>query len=231
MITLLTYDAPHRKTQDVAWRLLSHARKFKVVAIPWIDRKPRRFLYAHRPAEMTWPCEALGQPETVFANLGVDYLVCPSMDCVRTLVEDGPVVIGGAGILPKEVVENHDVLNVHPGLLPASRGLDILKWSILDLRRVGVTAHLCDQYTDLGWRILDRRVPVYHSDSFHSFAMRQYEMELDLIDAALELLETKTKDDFERIEKEDTEARRRMPRRKEAGLLEAFERFKLVYAK
>ena len=107
--------------------------------------------------------------------------------------------------------------------------LDILKWDILELNRVGVTAHICDDETDLGWRIRDGRVPVYPHDTFHSFAMRQYEMELDMIPLAIDA--TLRGDKFERIDREDTTARRRMGRRVESGLPEAFKRFKRVYAR
>lgn len=232
MNVLLTYDAPHRKTQDVAWRLMARGHQFSVLAVPWEDRKPRRFLYAHRPAEITWPCEPFGDPTDFFCALGIDYAVCPKDMLVHELRHRDPevVIIGGAGILPKEITDSFKVLNVHPGLLPKRRGLDILKWTVLELGTVGVTAHLCDERTDLGWKISEKVVPCFRHDSFHSFAMRQYEFELSLINEALREVRANGCDHFERIEPCETEARRRMPRKIESQLPEAFERFKRIYA-
>lgn len=233
MIVLLTYDAPHRKTQDVAWRLLLADKQFRVVAVPWEERKPRRFLYAHRPAEMTWPCEPIGDPTEMCKAFGIQYTVADKGWLFEELLKLDPelIVLGGAGILPKCIVDGFRVLNVHPGLLPECRGLDILKWTILEGKRVGVTAHLCDENADLGWRICDSDVPVYHQDTFHSFAMRQYEWEIGLINKAIDILGNRGKNSLQRIHAFGTESRKRMPVRKELALMPAFERYKEKYAK
>lgn len=241
MIAVLTYDAPHRKTEDVIFRLLASGyRDLHLVAVPWIDRPERRFIYAHRPGERGWPCEATYSTE-VFAEKtkvpftrtrgeGLEYALEP--------LEPDVVVVGGAQLLPESVVNRYKVVNVHPGLLPMCRGLDILKWSVLELLRVGVTAHLCDGRADLGRRILEKDVPVYPHDTFHAFAMRQYEMENGLLPEAVTAALFADKADFAEIPETFSlhgtevvsESRRRMSRRIEAGLLPAFERYKLVYA-
>lgn len=233
MMVLLTYDAPHRKTQDVAFRLMASGNPFRVVAVPWEERKPRRPLYAHRPSELTWPCDAIGDPVDFFRTLGIRYDVCKKGWLFEYLLGVDPslIVLGGAGILPAEIVNGFRVLNVHPGLLPECRGLDILKWSVMEGLRVGVTAHLVDEHADLGWRICDKVVPVYDSDTFHSFAMRQYEMEVGMIPEAIRLLGDKTSDRLTRIHELGTKSRRRMPRSIERGLLVAFEAYKQKYVK
>ena len=233
MIVLLTYDAPHRKTQDVAIRLMASGHKFRVVAVPWVERKPRRFLYAHRPAEMTWPCEPMNDPSVFFKNFGIDYMVCEGGWLFEVLLGLDPelIVVGGAGILPDSIVNGFRVLNFHPGLLPQCRGLDALKWSVLEGQQVGVTAHLCDEEADLGWRVSAVLVPVYENDTFHSFAMRQYEAEMGLINTAIEKLGDKTRDRLPKILDFGTKSHRRMPRRVEAGLLDAFEKFKEKWVK
>lgn len=234
MIVLLTYDAPHRKTQDVAFRLLAAGHKFRVLAVPWEERKPRRFLYAHRPAELTWPCDPLGNPREFFDAFNIDYEVCPKGRLFEGLTKLTPdlVIVGGAGILPEAVVTAFRVLNVHPGFLPQCRGLDILKWTIIEGHyEVGVTAHLCDNEADLGWRICAAPVPVYEHDTFHAFAMRQYEMEIGLLAGAIDLLGDRPRDSFTRIREWGTKPKRRMGRKKERGLLPAFERYKEKYAK
>ena len=233
MIVLLTYDAPHRKTQDVAWRLMIAKKEFRVLAVPWEERKPRGFIYAHRPSEMMWPCDAIGDSVEFFRAFGIDYTVCEKGWLFEALLKMDPelVVLGGAGILPEPITTGFRVLNVHPGLLPQSRGLDILKWSILEGHEVGVTAHMCDEHADLGWRICQSVVPVYEQDTFHAFAMRQYEWELGLINRSIDLLGDKTRDRLTRIFSAGTKSRRRMPRSKERGLLPAFDEFKKKYVK
>lgn len=229
MIVLLTYYAAHRKTEDVLCRLVMSGHNPHVLATPWVARKPRTFIYAHRPHEDGWPCNPSCITETACKNMGLNYEVV--RDLRQRLLDLGPevVVIGGAGLLEPEIVLKHKVLNVHPGLLPFSRGLDALKWAIIEGKKVGVTAHLCDDRPDLGHRIEDRIVPVYRNDTFHSFAMRQYEYELDLIVPSLNAV-LSGRGEFQSIEPGDTTSRRRIPKSIEADLLPAFERYKLIFA-
>ena len=237
-VVVLTYDHPHRKTEDVLWRLMAAGKwgELKVVATPWVERKQRNYIYGHRPAEKHWPCAPMSTPYELCAKLGVSFRRAEKGNLAGVLADYdiGAVVVGGAGILPKEVVTNHTVLNVHPGLLPARRGLDVFKWAILDCVPVGVTAHICDEHTDLGWRLVEREVPVYREDSLQSFAMRQYEYELGMIPEALEMVLcniASTKNDrFDKIHPGETRAFKRMPRKTEAQLPSAFERYKWVHA-
>ena len=241
LIAVLTYDAPHRKTEDVVWRLLASGfRALHLVATPWVDRPERKFIYPHRPGEKGWPCEPTSKTAVFAEKVGIPFTttVGTSLEDTLNSLECEVAVVGGAQLLPESVVTRFKVVNVHPGLLPMCRGLDILKWSVLELLRVGVTAHICDGRADLGRRITERAVPVYAHDTFHSFAMRQYEMENALIPDAVESAMANDKKAFEEIPETFalhgtdivSESRRRMPRRIEAGLLPAFERYKLVYA-
>ena len=161
LIVVLTYDAPHRKTEDVVWKLLSSGyRNLHLVATPWIERKERQFIYAHRPGEKGWPCEPTSKTEVFAEKVGIPFTktVGTSLEATLDPLECEVVVVGGAQLLPESVVTRFKVVNVHPGLLPMCRGLDILKWSVLELLRVGVTAHICDGRADLGRRIAEQTV-------------------------------------------------------------------------
>ncbi len=233
MIVVLTYDHPHRKTYDVVCRLLAEGHKVSVVATPWKNRKKRDFIYAHRPGESGWPQFDLMCPEELCKGLGLDFHrvsigadtgIAETIEPLRPRV----VVVGGAGILPKSVVTEYAVVNVHPGLLPARRGLDVLKWAVHDCVQVGVTAHICDERTDLGRRLVEEQVNVLRSDTFHSFAMRQYEYELSMLNLAVKMvLEGKM---GEEIHPGETRPYRRMPKVVEATLLQRFEDYKRVFA-
>jgi hypothetical protein len=232
MIVLLTYDHEHRKTTDVLWRMIAGGnRPGAVVALPWVNRKKQRgYIYGHRPAEKNWPCEPIGYTHDICAKLGIEWAKAPYDDIQGAIARFSPsvVVIGGAGILPHDVVTKFTVVNVHPGLLPARRGLDVFKWAINDLVQVGVTAHICDERTDLGRRLIERQVPVFPEDSLQSFAMRQYEYELGTINGAIEMVKAGVPGDP--IHPGETKPYGRMPLKIEATLLQRFEDYKRVYA-
>ena len=229
MIVLLTYDHPHRKTSDVLWRLLAEGHRPKIVATPWKERKERDFIYAHRPAESGWPCTPnLKTPEGICENLELEYIRTDTLDQTLNWIQPNVVVVGGAGILPEDVVTNFKVLNAHPGLLPARRGYDVLKWCIHDCVQVGVTAHLCDKHTDLGRRMAEIEVPVFAEDTFHAFAMRQYEMELDLLSLAVDMVKSGETGDV--IHPSETQPFKRMPKEVEATLMQRFEDYKRVFS-
>ena len=69
MVIVLTYDHPHRKTEDVVWRLMLAGRRPELVVLKWENRKQRRLLYAHRPAETGWACESVTSPRGLAESL------------------------------------------------------------------------------------------------------------------------------------------------------------------
>ena len=49
-IGVITYDHPHRKTQDLLCRLkLMGYYDIELIALPWVERKEHKPLYQHRP--------------------------------------------------------------------------------------------------------------------------------------------------------------------------------------
>ena len=63
------------------------------------------------------------------------------------------ILIGGAGILPKEIIDNVNIINSHPAYLPSVRGLDALKWAIYNDMPIGVTSHIISEEADSGFLI------------------------------------------------------------------------------
>ena len=194
MITILTYDHPHRKTQDLLLRLAMRddQQEIVVLATPWIERKGFVPLVSHR----------------AFAPLNVDLLrFCSKLGARLVRVDSASighalddlapeiVLIGGAGILPSDVVVGRAVVNSHPGYLPYQRGLDALKWAIYEGHPIGVTTHLAAEEADSGPLIRQQLVPLEPWDTFHSVALRQYDIEIrmlaeavdDIVDAPLTL--------------------------------------------
>jgi len=64
------------------------------------------------------------------------------------------IVLAQTGIIRNNIIKKakKGVLNAHPGILPDYRGIDCLKWAILnnDLSKIGCTVHWVDQGVDTG---------------------------------------------------------------------------------
>lgn len=194
MIYLLTYDHPHRKTQDLLYHLKVAGVDLHVIAIPWVERKNFKPLFQIKPEPYTY------SPALVSKKLGFKFEEIPLVDvaegvtlyegqfpqpALRRLNLTGEVVIiAGAGILGKDFVKNNTVINAHCGWLPKVRGLDALKWAIYHGHPIGVTTHVVDEKCDGGFLIERAEVSLYPQDTLYSIALRQYEQEvLMMVDA------------------------------------------------
>ena len=180
-VYVITYDHPHRKTQDLLFRLKLAGYAVAVRGLDWEPRKN------HRPLFSTGLPAALDcAPEQFCHKLGFDYRWIGNLDAHSRWKAESPVLIGGAPLLPTEFVENNLVLNVHPGWLPKVRGLDSLKWAIYYGYPIGVTVHRVDRQVDLGKLLLQEEVLLLPTDSLQSIALRQYELGLNLMVKALD---------------------------------------------
>ena len=179
-VYVITYDHPHRKTQDLLFHLKLAGYSVTVLGLPWQSRRNHQPLFDIRlPSALSLP------PDRLCPVLGFDYRFIGSIDsCSLTL--ERPVLIGGAPILSAEFVNKNVVINVHPGWLPKVRGLDALKWAIYYGYPIGVTVHRVDERVDMGTLLLREEVPLYPTDSLHSIATRQYELGLVLLVKALD---------------------------------------------
>lgn len=212
MINVLTYDHPHRKTADLLMMLAAQgAKDVRVIALPWTERKTHKPLVWHRPS-VTWhPHPHKMAKALFFGRITTDMANLPLF-----VAEAEDTLVGGAGILPPEVVQGHRVINSHPGYLPYVRGLDALKWAIHDRLPIGVTTHLCGPEPDAG-KLLDQYLlKVRPFDTFHSVAMGQYELEVEMLVEAID------KQPGEELGT-DAPVRRRMNHRQEIVMMRRFE--------
>jgi len=227
LIVILTYDAPHRKTQDLLTRLAIHGHlDLSVIATPWEKRKNHKPMISHRPGEPDWPAQPLPiTPAKMCKNLGLSYKVVEKDKLAPELSGAEMALVGGAGILPRDVIEACSVVNAHPAWIPYGRGLDSLKWCIYRDLPIGVTTHIIDENTDAGWIIEQRYVPLYEGDTFHALAHRQYEIEMDMFVGAIQ----KVRDisEFPRASFDPSDEAfpitRRMPAVREMMMLRRFE--------
>ena len=219
---VLTYDAPHRKTYDTLCLLKVRGYADVLVwAVPMHYKKKFKPIYEHRPQTYDYM-----KPEILAKQFGYTYYRADSFD------EFGfdysiPVLICGAGIIPNNVIRNYNVINAHPGYIPLVRGLDALKWAIVDERPIGVTTHLLGDEIDAG-EIIDRKIIEIHSnDTFHSIAQKVYEIEIVMLVDAIEMLTS----EHVYMPAGDNTLHKRMPAEIEKNLLSKFEEYKRTGAK
>jgi phosphoribosylglycinamide formyltransferase-1 len=133
----------------------------------------------------------------------------------------GVVLIGGSGILSKDLADSGNIINSHPAYLPYVRGLDSLKWTIYHNKPIGVTTHFISNECDAGRLIRRELVPLYSWDTFHSVANRQYEMEVDMLVDSLQDISTAS---LEELSTQESSVMRRMPHSNEMRLMKRFQK-------
>ncbi len=222
-IAILTYPVKHRKTFDILSLLkVNGYTDVSVCAIPFHYQKKNYPLIQHRP-EMYYK---IPEPEIMCHNLGYRYTV-GQLESFE-IEKDRVILIAGAGILPDTFIKAYTVINAHPGYIPNCRGLDALKWAIIENEPIGVTTHLIGEYVDAGQVIERRKIPVYLFDTFHALAQRVYENEISMLVESIEIYDKKT---LEKICPGEFVIHKRMPKDIEQVLLEKFEQYKILYGK
>lgn len=216
MIGVFSYNVAHRKTYDTLCLLKAKGyEEVKVYAVPFHYQKVFQPIYSHRPIVM----ENMPDTKTVCLNFGYEYVEGTKIDNFK-IPADEVLLICGAGIIPKEFVSTHTIINAHPGYIPDCRGLDAYKWAVYEGKPIGVTTHLLGEYVDAGEVIERKIIPVYFNDTFHSVAQRVYENEIIMLVEAIEKLD----EEHEWILPEDYPIRKRMPHFYETRLMERFDK-------
>jgi len=174
-IAVITYDVPHRKTQDILLSLMG--RNVTVIAMPFKERKLIKKLYWHRPNMNT-------TVSTVELCKYLKFNYVRHNNPCEIICDLDVTLIGGCGIIE---AGGWKIINAHPGYLPFNRGLDALKWAIYNGDPIGVTTHVIDSEIDSGYLIEQKIINVGFYDTFHSVALRQYEMEIEMIVRAIDM--------------------------------------------
>ena len=189
MIGIITYDTPHRKTQDLVSKLILNGySKLHLIVIPWVERKNFQPIFKHRPSK----CVKISIEELA-ERLKLSYSKIEINDLNRFFSEKAfsHILIAGAGLLPEELAKNHKIINSHPGYLPNLKGLDAFKWAIYQGQPIGVTTHYISDKADEGELIEKRIIPIYFEDSFHNVAYRIYETEIEMLVDSIKLIDNK----------------------------------------
>ena len=213
-IGLITYNYSHLKTEQVFENLLRKrlCYKFKFYALPFKNRSVRNVTFLHRPDQFSSV-----SIESIANYHNIEYKICSTDNDIDNSC-DIYILLGG-GILSEECVRDKKILNCHPGIIPLVRGLDAFKWSIYDMKPLGVTLHYINENIDDGEVISVERTNVYKSDNITSLARRHYETEIDMI-SNFDYYLSNPKNEFENCDK--NEAKRRMNVEIEQKMLKSF---------
>ncbi len=211
-VGLITYDYPHLKTEQVLQRILHRDFQFRMYALPFAPREPRETLFAHRPEQS----DAVN-PQAMAKKHGIPYIECTNDGSIDDSCD--VYLVLGAGILSPECVQGKAIINCHPGIIPASRGLDSFKWALLKMKPLGITLHYIDAKVDAGDIISVIPTNVYCSDNLARLARRHYENEIDCLSRFTDFLEN-PQNPFEDIE--EGELMKRVPLGKEQELFRRF---------
>lgn len=216
-LVVFSYDYPHRKTCDFLETLSAMGiRPSLVLAAPWIEFEVEDWRQAERScvgsSDLTHPrllCRRNDTPYEVADHNG--------SQAWEILQEIRPVfgLIAGARILSSPVVSTFEygILNVHPGILPQSRGLDATRWALLERRPVGVTAHLIDDRIDAGRIIAVDAIDVKAEDSVSDVVNRVFRSQSVILPRALQAIRSNPRESFRRLEDDELgPLRKRMPK-------------------
>jgi len=83
----------------------------------------------------------------------------------------------------------HQIVNIHPSLLPAFPGMDAQKQALdYGAKITGCTVHFVDEHLDHGPIILQKSVPVLEDDDVHTLSARILEQEHSAYSEAIGLI-------------------------------------------
>jgi len=221
-IGIITYHYPHLKTEQVLLNLLKKysPSQMHIYALPFVPRKERNIQINHRPDQSAGvaPEVMAGAHGIAYTPVAHDYEIPDGLDYYLIL---------GAGILSVAFVKNKKTFNCHPGVIPAVRGLDAFKWSILEMKPLGVTLHFIDERVDAGDIISISPTNVYRTDTMETLCRRHYENEIAMTSNFEHYLENPT-NPFEGIA--TGEPHRRMDTANEDVMIGRFEAYKQKFS-
>ncbi|HVR32572.1 MAG TPA: formyltransferase family protein [Acidimicrobiia bacterium] len=128
---------------------------------------------------------AHGQRYTDYASVVHTVSDINSEESRRLLESLSPdvVVLGSSRILKPPVIEipTWGVLNAHPGLLPAYRGVDVIHWALRNGDPLGVTVHRVDAGIDTGPILARRTYEIEPGDTVGSIKRRAFALAGDMM--------------------------------------------------
>jgi phosphoribosylglycinamide formyltransferase-1 len=171
-------------------------------------------------------------PEEIAQSFNIPYTVAHhnSQETKNLLSDIKPEtgMIAGARILKKEIIDTFSkgIINFHPGLIPESRGLDAMLWSIHNSIPLGVTSHIIDEQIDAGKILEIVKIKIYKDDTLFDLSERLYEKQLEMIKTSFSKLEMEV---FETVDFSESNYNKKMPSNLELTIEGKLENYLLKY--
>jgi len=94
----------------------------------------------------------------------------------QALAEEGidRVLLAHSGLIRKPILDTEGVwiINAHPGALPHMRGVDVIRWAILEGRMPSITVHVVDAGVDTGPILQCEPIAPLPNETLHEFERR-----------------------------------------------------------
>lgn len=189
-IGVFAYNFPHWKTQEGIHNMVLSGFKPKVImAADPVELHIEKSQIRVSPKDLF-----LTHPKQIARRHQIDYeVVVHNSEETSALVREYDLDVGvilGARILKPIAFKNFSigVMNMHSGILPENRGLDTLKWAIIDNLPQGVTTHLIDEKIDRGLLIDKRQIEIYKDDTLLDLNLRLQHLEQRMMVSSLTIL-------------------------------------------
>ena len=191
-LCLFAYSFSHKKTFDILNLCLRKGfLNLIVIASPYKRLKIKSsWIPAENRINKTWK-----KAKEICLKNNINYyeLYHDDFAKIRKIIKSHKINIGiisGARILNKKIINifKYGILNLHPGKIPETSGLDSFYWMIKKEIYPYVTAHFVDKYVDRGKIIMEEKIPVLKKDNFFSLKKRIYNKELSTFRKILHLI-------------------------------------------
>lgn len=113
-----------------------------------------------------------------------------SISLLRKIGKPDLLILGGAPIIRQQVLDIPTIgtLNAHPGYLPLFRGVDVIRWTIIDEGPLAVTLHFVDPGVDTGPILLREPIPLYLGDDISILRKRATHIAAKLIVKGIKMI-------------------------------------------
>ncbi len=218
-IGLTTYSLAHKKTQDILEGLIKKNKySITLFEMPFKNLNKRNPIIKHRP-------EMFSGKEAKELSDYYDIDLVKFDDKNRILIEKQDyILIGGAQLIPENLILPNKIINCHCGLTPLVRGLDSLKWAIYFNEPLGNTLHFIDSSIDDGEIIYQKKLAFSLDDNLENIIQKMYQEEIDILINFEDHLNNPIDFNLAR-----TDPNRRMPQKLEKQVLNNFEKYKTKF--
>jgi len=227
-IGVFAYNFKHKKTQEGLMQLFLHGYDISCI----FAANPVELKFYQSKIRVSPKGLEYMHPKEIAERLNIPYhVVVHNSEKCENVIKQYDLDLGiilGARIIKQQIINAFKigVLNMHPGLLPENRGLDNLKWAILQGYKQGVSCHLINKEIDKGSLIVKKKIAVHEDDTLLDVFLRIQNMEQVLMIESLKILAS-GKRDFEEVP--EGNYRKAVPPNEEEGLMKRFEEYKRKY--